>query len=330
MPAPVVAVLDPLPESSRAIVTRVFGSDYELRFAAPGASESGTDPDRRALVRDARALLVLGGSVDAATIEAAPGCRVLQKLGVGTDKIAVEAASWRGVTVLKAAGINKEAVAELAILLMLAVTRQLLPAVAAGRTGQVEKERLRQRAMQLFGREVGLLGMGNIGRAVARRLVPFEVSLAYFDVRRLDPDTERAWGLRFCPLDELVASVDVFSLHVPRTPETEHVVDDALLAKARPGLTLINTGRGALVDEAALLRALASGQVAAAGLDVTDQEPLPSDSPLLAHDRVVVTPHVGGAVANNFPRVIQRAFDNVGAILAGRPVAPDDVVVEAR
>jgi phosphoglycerate dehydrogenase-like enzyme len=321
MRRPVVAVLDAMPEASRSVIADIFGTDFDVVFAADDGAEA-----KRTAAAGATVLLTMWGSVDAGTIAAARGARLIQKLGVGTDKIDVPAATANGIAVLKAAGINADAVAELTVLLTLAVGRNLPRASAAARAGTLAKETLRAESYQLLGKKVGLLGLGHIGQAVARRFAGFGVELAYHDVRRAPAEVERDCRIRYVERDELLAVSDVISLHLPATPATHHIVDAGFLAKTRPGLILVNTARGGLVDEGALVAAIEDGRVLGAGLDVTEQEPLPADSPLLRLDRVVLTPHVGGAVANNFPRVIARAHLNARAVLDGTEVAPADVV----
>jgi phosphoglycerate dehydrogenase-like enzyme len=322
---PIVAVLDVMPPPSRAVISDIFGVDFDVVFV-----DENDDAAKRTAAVGATVLLTMWGAVDAATIEAARGAKLIQKLGVGTDKIDVPAATAAGITVLKAAGINADAVAELAVLLTLAVGRALPKALAAARAGLLAKEELRAESFQLLGKTVGLLGLGHIGRAVARRFAGFGVELVYHDVRRAPDDVERECAIRYVERDELLSVADVISLHLPSTPATENIVDEAFLKAARPGLILVNTARGSLVDERALAAAITEGRVLGAGLDVTADEPISPDSPLLGLDRVVLTPHVGGAVANNFPRVIARAHSNARAVLDGTAVSPMDVVGDAR
>jgi phosphoglycerate dehydrogenase-like enzyme len=318
---PTVAVLDFMPPASRDVITEIFGADFTIVFVPDNSAAA-----KHAAAAEATVLLTMWGAVDAETIAAAPRARVIQKLGVGTDKIDSDAASRQGVVVLKAAGINAEAVAELAVLLTLAVGRNLPKATAAARTGEIAKEALRAESFQLLGKTVGLFGLGHIGQAVARRLGGFGVTLIYHDLHRAAPEVEASCGIRYVPVDELIETADVLSLHLPSTPATHRIIGADVLARTKPGLILINTARGSLVDEHALAQAIDDGRVLGAGLDVTEAEPLPGDSPLLGFDRVVLTPHVGGAVANNFPRVITRAYRNARAVLDGNPVEPADLV----
>ncbi|WP_157874357.1 2-hydroxyacid dehydrogenase [Streptomyces sp. AcH 505] len=322
MTMPTVAVLDFMPPASRDVITELFGTDFEIVFVPDNSAAA-----KRTAAADATVLLTMWGAVDADTLAAAPKARLVQKLGVGVDKIDSEAAAARGVVVLKAAGINAEAVAELAVLLTLAVGRNLPKATEAARTGQVVKEALRAESFQLLGKTVGLLGLGHIGQAVARRLGGFGVELIYHDLRRAAPEVEAECAIRYVSVDELVATADVLSLHLPSTPATDRIIGADVLSRTKPGLILINTARGSLVDEHALAQAIKDGRVLGAGLDVTETEPIPADSPLLGLERVVLTPHVGGAVANNFPRVIGRAHRNARAVLDGGTVEPADIVV---
>jgi phosphoglycerate dehydrogenase-like enzyme len=319
---PTVAVLDSMPPASQKVISDIFGGDFVVVFVEDDSAEA-----KAKVATDATVLLTMWGAVDAATIAAAPKCRLIQKLGVGVDKIDTAEADRRGIRVLKAAGINADAVAELAILLTLAVGRNLTKATAAARSGVAAKEALRAESFQLLGKTVGLWGLGHIGQAVARRFGGFGVNVVYHDLHRAEPAVEQACSVRYVERDELIATADVLSLHLPSTPSTTGIINDDILSRVKPDLILVNTARGSLVDEAALVRAISEGRVLGAGLDVTAQEPLPTDSPLLASDRVVLTPHVGGAVANNFPRVIQRAYDNARAVLDGGALVPGDVVV---
>lgn len=310
-----------MPPASRQVIADIFGTEYHVTHAADDSLQA-----RQKAAVDATILLTMWGAVDAATIAAAPQARLIQKLGVGTDKIDTGAAEQQGIVVLKAAGVNAEAVAELAVLLMVGVGRHLGKAMAAARTGQIAKESLRAESFQLLGKTVGLLGLGHIGQAVARRLAGFGVTMIYHDLRRASPDVEAACNIRHVAADEVIATADVISLHLPGTPATKNLINSDVLARVKPGLILVNTSRGSLIDEQALARSIADGRVLGAGLDVTAQEPLPASSPLHSLDRVILTPHVGGAVANNFPRVIEHAFRNSRAVLTGGHVEPADIV----
>lgn len=309
---PVLAVLDVLPETSRAALAESFPG-HELVHVT-----ESTEDERRRVIADAEAALVMWSAVEASVFEAGRHCRVVQKLGVGVDKIDLDAASRCGIPVLRAAGINSDAVAEMTMLLILAVARDLGRAVDETRQGGFPKEEVRARAFQLTGKTAGLVGFGHIGRAVARRLAAFGVTVLYHDVMRASVDDERACAVTYAELGDLTARSDIVSLHLPATADNRGLVGSAFLAGMKQGAMLVNTARGTLVDDDALAAAIASGHLLGAGLDVTSVEPLPRTSPLWDLERVVVTPHIGGAVANNFPRVAARAAHNVAAVLGGR------------
>jgi phosphoglycerate dehydrogenase-like enzyme len=315
-----VAVLDVLSPTSREQVLEAFGSRFDVVF------NDGSHGAKKRIAAGATALLAGWDRVDADVIGSARVCRVIQKLGIGTDKIDVEAARREGVAVLRAAGVNSEAVAEMAVLLTLAVLRRLIPAVETVRIGKMAKEELRASAYQLLGKTVGVVGAGHIGRAAARRFAAFDTTIVYFDVARLSREVEHQLGMTYVELDELVAKSDIVTLHLPLTDETRHLFDRRLLARMKPSTVLVNTARGGLVDEAALVDALASRALLGAGLDVTEDEPLSPESPLLALENVIVTPHYAAAVADNFPRVVRHAYRNVTSVLDGAPVSPEDVV----
>lgn len=317
---PSVAVLDVLPSATRQQVVEAFGDAFDVVF------NDGSDGMKQRIAEDATAILAGWDAVDAGLIESARACRVIQKLGVGTDKIDVDAARRCGVPVLRAAGVNAEAVAEMAVLLTLAVLRRLVTAVTSVRTGLMAKEELRATALQLAGKTVGIVGAGHVGRAAAKRFAAFETEIVYFDVARLSQDAERELGATYLELNELFARADVVSLHLPLSEGTRHLVDGARLARMKPSAVLVNTARGGLVDEPALVEALRGGKLLGVGLDVTEVEPLPPDSPLLELENVVVTPHYAAAVSDNFPRVVGHAHANVTSVLEGTPVPPADVV----
>lgn len=313
-----VAALDYYePEVRRRLTDELPGMD--LRFAA-GKDED----DRVAVAADADALLAGWSPVSATVIGASPRLRLIQKMGVGTDRIDTNAAAARGVRVLRAAGINADAVAEMAILLMLAVLRELPWAASELRAGRFQKEVLRERTVQLAGQRVGLVGFGHIGVSVATRLQAFATEVAYFDVRDAPPGAPG--GVIPMGLDELIGWADIVSLHVPLNSETRNLLDANRIAAMRPGAIVVNTARGGLIDEDALCDAIERGHLRGAGLDVTAQEPPDPGSRLLTSDRVILTPHMGGAVASNFANVARRARLNIEAFFAGQPVGTDDVV----
>ena len=240
-------------------------------------------------MQDAEVLLHVLEPVSAATIAAAPSLRLIQKLGIGVDTIDLEAARQRGIAVCNMPGTNTRAVAELTLLLMLASLRRLAELDAQTRRGKgwcLDSDSL-DRLSELGGRDVGLVGFGAVGRCLAPMLIAAGARVIYTDIGEAS-DTAAA----FVPLQDLLSTADVVSLHLPLTSETTGIMNAAAFASMKRGSILINTARGGLVVESALLHALESGHLSAAGLDVFAEEPVGASNPLLALPNVVCTPHL--------------------------------------
>jgi phosphoglycerate dehydrogenase-like enzyme len=211
-------------------------------------------------------------------------------------------------------------VAEHTVLLILAILRRLPFADAELRQGRFHINALRPVSRELRGRTVGLLGMGRIGRAVAERLRPFDVRLVYHDPATLPADVERELRLERTGREELLAAADIVSLHLPLTPATRHVIGSDALSRMKPSAFLVNTARGGLVDEAALVETLRSGRLAGAALDVFDPEPPPPDHPLYALPNVVLTPHISAGTRDAFMEKMGFVFANLDRFWRGDPV----------
>jgi phosphoglycerate dehydrogenase-like enzyme len=252
-------------------------------------------------------------TINAAALAAADSLRVIARYGVGVDNVDLEAAAARGIAVTNTPGANAASVAELTISLLLLLARPLLPAAAATRAGEWP----RTSGLSLVGKTVGLVGLGAIGREVARRLAGFDCYLLAFDVAP-DAAFAREHGVTLVTLEELLARSDFLSLHAPLLPATRGMVDEALLAAMKPGACLINTARGELVDETALLRALQSGHLAGAALDAFAKEPPGGDNPLLALPQVIATPHMGAHTDGSTTAMGALALADCLAVLEGR------------
>jgi D-3-phosphoglycerate dehydrogenase len=253
--------------------------------------------------------------------------RLIQKWGIGYDRIDVEAARKRGIPLAITAGSNAGPVAELAIALILAVYRRIPYNTNAMRAGKWPKAEMRETCFQICGKTVGLVGFGNIGRMLARRLRGFDCRVIYFDARRADAETEKSLEASYAPLDEVLSRSDIVSLHAPLTPQTSKMIDATSIAKMKDGAILINTARGELVDEKALYDALVAGKLRGAGLDAFDPEPPAADNPLLSLDQVVTTPHAGGGVFDNVENVARHSLGNIMKFIRGEPLAPADIVI---
>ena len=319
---PVVLCVDILPPAMRELMAGLKPEGLDLVFA-----ETATEEERAANARDADYLLCSWTPVSGQVIETGAKLKLIQKYGIGVDKIDLEAAARRGIPVCISAGVNAVAVAETAITLMLGVYKRLCVAHNTLRAGQWLKWELRTGCYELWQKTVGLLGGGAIGRAVAKRLSHgFECRVLYYDILRLPEETERALGMLYTPLEDLLRQSDIVSLHIPLTPETRGVIGARTLAWMKPTAVLINTSRGGVVDEPALIAALQHGTIAAAGLDVFAKEPPDRDNPLLQMDNVVVTPHNGGGTVDTMKRIIGHAFDNILKVERGEPLPEADRV----
>lgn len=317
-----VACLDVWAPAVREVIRRVAPPELELHFAT-----SYDEAEQMALVKDADILFAGWAAVTRPMLEHAKKVRMIEKWGIGVDRIDVEAARAMKIPLAITAGSNAGAVSELAVGLMLAVYRRIAHVDRALREGRWLKAEMRETCYQLAGKTVGIYGFGNIGRKVAQRLSGFECKVIYHDARRADAGTEERLNARFVDRDTLFAHSDVLTLHAPFIPETAHVVNAGTIATMKEGAILINTARGELVDEKALYDALVSGKLRGAGLDAFAIEPVEAGNPLLTLDQVVATPHVGGAVFDNVENVARHAIGNIMRVLNGEPLAPQDVII---
>jgi phosphoglycerate dehydrogenase-like enzyme len=269
------------------------------------------------------------GTIDAAALSRMPKLRLVQVPGHGFDHVDVAAATAAGVLVATVASSGAEAhtVAEMAILLAGAASRRILPgdrAVREGRWGTLTM--LQGGIFELAGKTIGLVGLGRIGREVAKRARAFDMRVIYHDVFRLTPEQEREVGVEYRELDGLLGEADIVSLHAPLTPETRGLINDRTLGLMKPMAVLVNTARGPLVDASALARALRDGTIRAAAIDVFDPEPPPRDLPLYELDNVVLQPHMAGVTGESILRIIAAAMENCRRVARGED--PLDVVAE--
>jgi glyoxylate reductase len=257
-------------------------------------------------------LTLLTERVDAALIVQCPDLRAISNYAVGVDNIDLDAAAARGIAVGNTPDVLTESTADLTFALLLAAARGLPEAIASVREGDwVTWEPSRFLGASVGGATLGIVGLGRIGRAVARRATGFEMTVLH--AGGSGPEA----GL---PLHELLERSDFVSLHCPLTPSTYHLIDADALARMRPGAILINTARGPIVDPVALREALVAGKIAGAALDVTDPEPLPAEDPLLSAPNLIVVPHIGSATRVARERMADLAVDNLLAGLDGRPM----------
>ncbi|MEY2552952.1 MAG: hypothetical protein QOC57_812 [Ilumatobacteraceae bacterium] len=249
---------------------------------------------------------------DAEAFALGSNLKVISRIGIGYDNVDVPAAAAAGVIVCNAPDAPSVSTAEHTLMLMLAVVKNLPAQIDRARQGLAGATT--GTALELDGAVLGLVGYGRIARRVGAAGLALGMNvLAY------DPYLTEAQGCELVGLDRLFAESDVISLHAPAVADTRHMINSTSLATMKQGVYLVNCARGGLVDQEALVAALDSGQVAGAGLDVTDPEPLPAGHPLLEHPNVIVTPHVASATVAGRRRLYAHAIDNALNVLAGRP-----------
>lgn len=255
--------------------------------------------------------------IDGQILDAAgPPLKVISQMAVGVDNIDVNSCTAHGVPVGNTPGVLTETTADLAVALMLATARRLVEAVEFLKSGRWQTWRpMDLTGQDVYGSTVGIVGLGRIGKAVARRLRGFDCKLLYAGPHQ-DVEAE-SLNVTYVDFDTLLATSDIVTLHCPLIPETRGLVGARELSLMKPTAILINTSRGPVVDQKALFDALQEGWIAAAGLDVTDPEPMPQDDPLLALSNVVVLPHIGSASVATRTRMAQLAADNLIAGLRG-------------
>lgn len=301
----------------KVVYQSAAGPDLAARLAAvPGLTVTACPEEDSArldrLLPECDVIWHVLKPLTAEMIARAPRLRLIQKIGVGVNTIDLEAAKARGIPVCNLPGTNARAVAELALSLMLAAMRRIPRFDAELRAGVWTNPALQDGIGELGGKTVGLVGYGAIPRMLAPVLRALGCRVIYYARHPVagSPDTWR-------PLEALLAEADVVSLHVPLTAETERMIDTAALSRMKPTAVLVNTARGGLVDQAALIAALREGRLAAAGLDVFACEPIPPEDPLLALENVVVTPHVAWVTTGTFDRSFALAAENCRRIAAG-------------
>ncbi|MDZ7932541.1 MAG: phosphoglycerate dehydrogenase [Rhodococcus sp. (in: high G+C Gram-positive bacteria)] len=312
---PVVLIADKLAPST----VEALGDGVEVRWV--------DGPDRPALlaaVPEADAILVRSATtVDAEVLAAGTNLKIVARAGVGLDNVDVPAATERGVLVVNAPTSNIHTAAEHAVTLLLSAARQIPAADATLR--QHEWKRSKFNGVEIFGKTVGVVGLGRIGQLFAQRLAAFETHIIAYDPY-VSSARAAQLGIELVSLDELLERADMFSVHLPKTPETKGIIGKEALAKTKPGVIVVNAARGGLVDEQALADAITSGHVFAAGIDVYASEPC-TDSPLFELPQVVVTPHLGASTTEAQDRAGTDVAKSVLLALAGEFV-PDAVNVK--
>ena len=250
-----------------------------------------------------------------------PGLKMILRWGAGFDSVDIQAAGERGILVTNTPGANACAVSELAVMLMLAVGRKLLCHTRSLTQGEWSKNTYLNSSFCLNNKLVGIVGGGNIGRQVAAKVQAFGAQVQYYDAYRLPAGVEEGCRMTYAPLERLIETSDIISLHVPLLDSTRHMLGEEELKRMKDGAIIINTARGGLVDDDALVRAVHAGRLAGAGLDGVEREPLPAGDPLLTEPNIIVTPHIGGGTADIGDVIMPMLVQDIQDFAAGREPA---------
>jgi D-3-phosphoglycerate dehydrogenase / 2-oxoglutarate reductase len=313
----VVATANPLfPVDLDAARVGLDGSAWLDTYELPRARVTGTDEDAvvAALV-NADGMLVRVGTLSQNILERLPKLKIVALHGVGVDQVDVEAATALGIWVTNVPGGNSQAVVEFTLGMMIAMLRRL-PAGDAGLRSGAGWDASRFLGNELGGKTVGLVGYGNIGKRVAAVLQAVGANVT---ATRRGTEKGNEVGVTFVPLDRLLQSADIVSLHLPLTGNTRSLIDERALALMKPGSYLVNMARGPIVDQSALVAALKSGHLAGAALDVFETEPPDFDSPLFLMPNVVLAPHMAGSTHEALASIARRAAADISLVLSGRP-----------
>ena len=267
--------------------------------------------------------------IDPEIIHHTPHVRFWQRWGAGFDHVDLKAWGERGIPIATCPGVNSGIVAELAIMLMLAGYRNLLQINRDLRRGHWPRTEYFGRSFMIRGKTVGILGLGHIGKKVAALATAFGANVIYYDIVRQTEQEER-FGYRFVDMDTLLAQSDIFSIHCPLDETTRGMIGESELRRMKPTAMLINTARGPIVQEAALVQALQNGTIATAGLDTYEKEPLPPDHPLLTLDNVVASAHAGGNTKDNDINMVNYIYHNIVAFDRGEPLNTELDIVNAQ
>ncbi len=298
------------------------GAKASLTLASPKTEEELIE-----VGRDTDGMIIHGRAlITQKVVNALDRCRVISKTGVGVDKIDVQAASAKGILITNVPGVSVPEVSDHTMALILALARGIVKVwsmVRAGRwtdEGKAEMNRLRGPVYRLDGKTLGIVGLGRIGSAAAQKAQAFGMRVIAFDPI-VSPENGRKIGVEMTSLDDLLKKADFVTIHAPLIPETKGLLNAEKLALMKPTAFLINAARGPIADFKALYKALAEKRIAGAGLDVTDPEPLPTDSPFFKLDNVIITAHTAANSEESIAGVILQAARDVAAVLKGETPA---------
>ncbi len=313
-----IALTGPYNDNTRRVLHETVPEGFEIYDVR--------SPEEYARLSEADYIIIRTIKMNGADLDVANHLKGIQKWGAGYDNLDLPSISRKNIPVLVCNGVNSEPVAEMAVLHMLAVLRNLIPLNEKLKQNLWCKDEYASRSYLLTGKTVGLIGLGNIGKKVARIVQGFEANVQYYDVFQIPEEDEKALKIRYVSFEELLETSDVVSVHVPLMDSTRNMIGKEQLAMMKKSAIIINTSRGGILDESALINALREHEIMGAGLDAFTQEPPGLDCPLYAMENVVVTPHSGGNTADNDLNMIKRCYENIVALDQEKPVQKRDLV----
>ncbi|WP_372621341.1 2-hydroxyacid dehydrogenase [Falsiroseomonas sp.] len=317
-----IVMLQPIGAEQEGIIKSLLPDGFSL-----SAVKGRTPDDLKAGIADADYAVWWDLPVTADIIAAAPRIKLFHKWGVGVDNIDMEACRARGIRIARTTGSNAVPVAEATVGLMIAIARRIVQAHIATVAGGWPKNEVWRNSILVSGKTVGILGLGAIGKGVAKRLCGFDCTILYHNRTRLAEAEEQALGVQYRPLDVMLAECDILSLNCPLSPETAGLINAQRLGLMKKGALLVNVARGGIVVESDLVEALKSGHLAGAAVDVFDQEPPPSDHPLLHMDNVICTPHTASTAYENSRRSVGHWLGNILRAHKGEEIPAQDLVL---
>lgn len=296
-----------------SIVEQEVPDGFEVHFLSEQTQE--------ALLEEAvNADYILAGGrlkITESVLNNAKKLKMIQRSGVGLDALDLNAIREKGIPLYVNQGVNAESVAEHALLLILSGLRRLTEIHTNTRNGIWKKQEQGVRTAELYGKTVGLVGMGNIARNLVRMLQPFRVRILYTNLFQMDAEYEKANNMQYVTTEELLANADIVSIHCPLTDETRGLINKNTISSMKTGAIVVNTARGEIVNAADLAEALKSGKLSYAGMDVHEKEPFSPDYALLNLDNVTLTPHIAGVTSDSFRAMMHDAFRNIAAFEQG-------------
>ena len=313
-----IALVGPFTEQMQASFQKILPEGFEI-FLVPTKG----DYDK---LQDADYIVFRTLEIREETIKKLHRTKFIQRWGVGYDIIDIEAAGKQNIPVAIMSGINATQVAEMTVLMTLAVFRNIIHLHNGIVNGLWPKTEFMKRSFVINGKRAGIVGLGNIGMKVAAIFRAFGAEVQYFDVPRRTEEIETKLDVQYMPLDQLLETSDIVCLHLPLLDTTRHMINKDTLALMKPTAVLINTSRGGIIDEAALYDALSKNRLLGAGLDVFENEPLLKDSPLRSLKNVVMSPHIGGSTVDNNDTMAKRAIENIMKVSLGQTLSPGDLV----